>query len=59
MIPRILGQATGWILILFPEMGKPRRKLLLRGYSSKHWTYKFGVQWRSQKVGNQWHIDGM
>lgn len=42
MIPRILGPATRQLAVLFPEMEKPRRKLLLRGLS-KHWIYNFGV----------------
>ena len=43
MIPRILGPATRQLVVLFPEMEKPRRKLLLRDLSSKHWLYNFGV----------------
>lgn len=43
MIPRILGPATRQLVVLFLEMEKLRRKLLLRGLSSKHWLYNFGV----------------
>lgn len=43
MIPRILGPATRQLVVLFPEMEKPRQKLVLRGLSGKHWIHNFGV----------------
>lgn len=36
------GPATRQLAVLFPEMEKPRRKLLLRGLS-KHWIYNLSM----------------